>query len=171
MFHHLKFYPELFISWRRKWQPTPVFLPGKSHGQRNVSGLQSMGLRRIRHDWMTSLIHFCKLRVSDLRIMQICLSSVQFSRSVVSDSLWSHGTAAHQASLSITNSQSLLKLMSMESVMPSNHLILYCPLLLPPSIFPSIIFKWVSSLQQVAKVLEFQLQDQSFQWIFRTDFL
>ena len=47
-------------------------------------------------------------------------------------------TAACQASLSITNSQSLLKLMSIESVMPSNHLILCRPLLLPPSIFPSI---------------------------------
>ena len=46
--------------------------------------------------------------------------------------------AACQASLSITNSWSLLKLMSIESVMPSNHLILCCPLLLPPSIFPSI---------------------------------
>ena len=49
--------------------------------------------------------------------------------------LW---TAAHQASLSITNSQSLLKLMSIESVMPSNDLILCRPLLLLPSIFPSI---------------------------------
>ena len=47
-------------------------------------------------------------------------------------------TAAGQASLSITNSWSLLKLMSIESVMPSNHLILCCPLLLLPSIFPSI---------------------------------
>ena len=47
-------------------------------------------------------------------------------------------TVAHQASLSITNSQSLLKLMSIESVMPSNHLILYHPLLFLPSIFPSI---------------------------------
>ena len=47
-------------------------------------------------------------------------------------------TAAHQASLSITNSQSLLKLMSIELVMPSNHLILCHPLLFPPSIFPSI---------------------------------
>ena len=46
-------------------------------------------------------------------------------------------TAAHQAFLSITNSQSLLKLMSIESVMPSNHLILRCPLLLLPLIFPS----------------------------------
>ena len=49
--------------------------------------------------------------------------------------LW---TAACHAFLSITNSQSLLKLMSIESVMPSNHLILCCPLLLQPSIFPSI---------------------------------
>ena len=47
-------------------------------------------------------------------------------------------TAACQASVSITNSRSLLKLMSIESVMPSNHLILCCPLLLLPSVFPSI---------------------------------
>ena len=47
-------------------------------------------------------------------------------------------TAACQASLSITNSQSLLKLLSIESVIPSNHLILCCPLILLPSIFPSI---------------------------------
>ena len=58
--------------------------------------------------------------------------------------LW---TAAHQASLSITNSQSLLKLMSIESVMPTNHLILCCPLLLLPSIFPSIrVFSSESTL-------------------------
>ena len=47
-------------------------------------------------------------------------------------------TAVHQASLSITNSRSLLKLMSIELVIPSNHLILCCPLLLLPSVFPSI---------------------------------
>ena len=60
----------------------------------------------------------------------------QFSRSVASDSAipW---TAARQASLFITNSWSLSKLMSIESVRPSNHLIL-CPLFLLPSIFPSI---------------------------------
>ena len=63
--------------------------------------------------------------------------SVQFSRSVVSDfaTPW---TTARQAFLSITNSRSLLKLMSIESVMPSNHLMLCRPLLLPPSIIPSI---------------------------------
>ena len=72
-------------------------------------------------------------------------SSVQFSCSVVSDSAtpW---TAAHQASLSITNSQSLPKPVSIESVMPSNHLILCCPLLLP-SFFASIrVFSSESAL-------------------------
>ena len=62
----------------------------------------------------------------------------QFSRSVVFVSLQPPWTVARQASLSITNSWSLFKLMSIESLMPSNHLILYCPLLLPPSIPPSI---------------------------------
>ena len=60
-----------------------------------------------------------------------------FSGSVVSDSV-TQWTVAHQASLSITNSQSLPKLVSIESVMPSNHLILCPPLLLLHSIFPSI---------------------------------
>ena len=63
---------------------------------------------------------------------------MQFSRSVEFNSLQPHGLQHGQASLSITNSWSLLKLMFIKSVMPSNHLILCCPLLLPPSIFPSI---------------------------------
>jgi len=77
-------------------------------------------------------------------------------------------TAAPQASLSFTISHSLLKLMSIESLIPSNYLILCHPHLLLPSIFPSIrVFsKWVGSLHQVAKVLELQLQYQSFQWIY-----
>ena len=65
-------------------------------------------------------------------------SSVQFSHSVMSDSETSW-TAAHQASLSIINSQSFLKFMSIESVMPTNHLILCHPLLFLPSIFSSIM--------------------------------
>ena len=56
----------------------------------------------------------------------------------MSDSLWPPWITACQASLSITSSQSSLKLMSIESVMPSDHLILYCPLVLLPSIFPSM---------------------------------
>ena len=67
----------------------------------------------------------------------VCVLSVQFSCSVMSDSAtpW---TAARQASLSIANSRSWPKLMSIELVMPSNHLILCHPLLLLPSIFPNI---------------------------------
>ena len=72
-----------------------------------------------------------------LVLFRIQFSSVQFSRSVVS-TLCVPWTATCQGSLSITNSQSLLKLMCIESVMPSNHLILGRPLLLLPSIFPSI---------------------------------
>ena len=65
--------------------------------------------------------------------------SVQFCSVVQScPTLFNPWTAARQASLSITNSQSLLTLISIELVMTSNHLILYRPLLLPPSIFPSL---------------------------------
>ena len=69
-------------------------------------------------------------------LMTLFPSSVQFSCLVVSNSAtpW---TAAYQASLSIANSQGLLKPMSVESVMPSNHLILCCPLLLLPQSLPA----------------------------------
>ena len=69
------------------------------------------------------------------------VSNFQFSSVQLLSRVWLFATpwiAACQASLSITNSRSLLKLMSTESVMPSHHLILYRPLLLLPSIFPSI---------------------------------
>ena len=76
--------------------------------------------------------------MSQWRSSEPCIiSTVQFSHSVMSDTLQPQ-TAAHQASLPITNSQSLHKLMSIKSVMPSNHLILRHPLLLLLSIFPSI---------------------------------
>ena len=85
----------------------------------------------------------------------IILSGLSFRDAISSVQLLSHvqffatpWTAAHQASLSITNSQSPPKPMSLESVMPSNHLILCCPLLLLPSIFPSIrIFSNESALR------------------------
>ena len=81
-------------------------------------------------------------------------------------------TLAHLDFLSFTVSQSLLKLMSIESVMLSNHPILHCLLLLLLSIFPTITrSQWVSSPHQVAKILGLQLQHQSFQWIFKVDFL
>ena len=99
---------------------------------------------------------FAILNNSVLQFSQLHFSSVQSLSRV--RLFATPRTTARQASLSITNSQNLLKLMSIESVMPSNHLILCHPLLLSPSVFPSI-----SSLHQVAKVLEFQLQHQSFQ--------
>ena len=80
-------------------------------------------------------------------------------------------TAASQASLSFAISQSLLKLMSIELVVPSNHLILCHPLLLLQSFPASGIFQRVGSSHQVDKALEPQFQHQSFQWKFRTDFL
>ena len=81
-------------------------------------------------------------------------------------------SAARQAFLSITSSQSFLRLTSIELVMPSNHLILCCPLLFLPSVFPRIrVFSNVSLSHQVAKVLELQLHHQSFQCIFRIHFL
>ena len=80
--------------------------------------------------------------------------------------------AARRASLSTTKSRSLLRLMPIESVMPSSHLILSsCS---PPAPNPSKhqgLFKWVNSLHEVTKVLEFQLQHQSFQGTPRTDLL
>ena len=74
-------------------------------------------------------------------------SSVQCSHSVMSDSLRPYGLQHSRLPCPITNSQSLLKLMSIESVMPTNHLILCCPLLFPPSTFSSIrVFSSVSVL-------------------------
>ena len=65
------------IPWKRAWKPTPVFLPGDSHGQRS-GRLQSVLSQRVKHDW------------SDWAHMHTLFSSVQFSRSVVSNSLRPH---------------------------------------------------------------------------------
>ena len=106
-----------------------------SLGLTSLISLQSKGLLRL----------FSNITVQKHQFLgtQTCLWSnshihiVQFSCSVTSDSLWRHGLQ-HTSSLSISNSQSLLKLMSVELAMPTNHLILSCPLLLLSSIFPSI---------------------------------
>ena len=84
-------------------------------------------------------IHFLKIRNISVNLLQGVTESVQSVQSLTHVRLFvTPWTAARQASLSITKSWSLLKLMSIESVMPSSHLILCRPLLLPPSIFPSI---------------------------------
>ena len=79
-------------------------------------------------------------------------------------------TATHQASLSFTISQSLIKLMSIESVMPSNHLSSSFPPAFNLSQHQSLLL-WVGCSHHMVKGLELQLQHQSLQWIFRTDFL
>ena len=93
--------------------------------------LQGIWWDRPLNNWM-----FLEQMLRSLSLHLLISTSVQsLSRVQLFVTPW---TAARQASLSITNSQSLFKLMSIESVMPSNHLILCCPLLLLPSIFPSI---------------------------------
>ena len=97
---------------------------------------------------MTNLDSILKSRDITRSTKVHLVSSVQFSHSVMSYSLRPLWTAAHQASLSITKSQSPPKSMSIESVMPSNHLILCHPLLLLPSIFPRIrVFSNESALR------------------------
>ena len=112
------------------------------------------------------------------------LSSFTFIKLVYSDQIRSDPSLSHvrlfatpwiaarQASLSITNSRSSLSITSIESVMPSSHLILLSPSPLAPN--PSqhqSLFQWVNSLHEVAKVLEFQLQHHSFQRNPRADLL
>ena len=90
----------------------------------------------LSHPFKGSLFTYSNPEALGSGLQHLDFSSVQSIRRV--PLFATPQTAACQASLSITNSGSLLKLMSIESVMPSNHFILICPFLLPPSIFPSI---------------------------------
>ena len=104
--------------------------------------------------------------------LAICLL---FGRPVVSDSL-QHHKLQHDRPLCPSPSHEvscpLPKFMSIASVMPSSHLILWCPLLLLLSVSQHQgPFQWVSCSHQRTKILEFQLYHQSFQWIFRVDWL
>ena len=127
-----RFHTENLVTWNSQWS------------------LQSGTLRASTSHGFRRCPIYCDLFLIPLSYLRpyralSTFSSVQsLSRVQLFSTPW---TAACQASLSITNSQSLLKLMSIESVMPSNHLILCCPLLLP-SIFPSIrVFSNESVLQ------------------------
>ena len=145
--------------------------PGRNTGMGCHAFLQGIFLTQ----WLN--LHLLKWQADSLQlshqgrpIVLVQFSSVQsLSHVRLFVTPW---TPARQASLSITNSQSPPKPMSIESVMPSNHLVLCCPLLLLSKLYQHQgLFKWVSSLHQVAKVLEFQLQHQSFQRTLRTDLL
>ena len=127
-------------------------------------GLQSMGLQRVRHDLETNTFtHVIQSRAK--------FSSVQLLSCV--QHFATPWTAACQASLSITNSWSLLKLYVHwlgDAIQPSHSLLSPSPPAFNLSQHQGL-FQRVSSSHQVAKVLEFQLQHQPFQWVFRTDFL
>ena len=97
-----------------------------------------MGKKTIKKIWRLNIMLLNSQQIMEeiIKEIKICISSVQLLSHV-----WcfvTPWTAASQVSLYITSSQSLLKLMSIELVMPFNHLILCCPLLLLPSIFPRI---------------------------------
>ena len=115
--------------------------------------IQSMGLQRVGHDWVTFTFTLSLRSVQSLSHVRLFVTP------------W---TAAHQASLSITNSRRLPKLMLFCDAIQPSH-----PLLSPSPTFNLSqhqgLFKWVIFSNQVAKVLEFQLQHQAFQWIPRAD--
>ena len=151
-------------------------------GTEEPGGLPSMGSHRVGHDWSdlaaaaaaAGYLRKWRKRISVQKWLDPWRIN-QFSSVQLLSHVWLFATLwipAHQACLSITNSQSLLNLLCIESVMHSEHLILCCPLLLPPSIFPRIrVFPMSQVFTSGGQILAFQLQHQSFQWIFRTDFL
>ena len=162
---------DTFFSFCLQFFPKSGFFPVSSLF---ASGGQSTGASASASVLLISRVDFFRTDWFDLLCAQgtlkSLLSSVQsLSRVWLFATLW---TAAYQASLSITNSRSLLKLMSIESGMQPNHLILCCPLLLLPQSFPaSGSFQMSQLFTSGSQVLEFQLQQQSFQWTPRTDLL
>ena len=139
------------VHWRREWQTTSVFLSWEIHEQYEYVYTHITQLAEITLPYSKILLAF----KSNFSIVVVQLNCVWFFVTP-----W---TALRQASLAFTIYQSLFKLMSIESVILFNHLILYFPLLLLPSIFPSIsLFQQAGSSYQVAKVLQPQLQYQSF---------
>ena len=143
------------LAWRIQWTEEP-------------GGLQSIQSQRAGHnkrDWECTRTHIKYIKNFQAFSSVQSLSHVQFFATP-----W---TTARQASLSITNSQSLLKLIFIESVMHPTISSSVIPFSFCFQSFPVLgsLFKWPCSSHQVAKVLEFHLQHQSFQWNFRTDFL
>ena len=133
---------------------------------------------QITHAYLYYLLESSILEKEGLHFTQLfnCSSEEtnQFSSFQSLSCVWLFATpwtAACQASLSITNSWSLLKLMSTESVMPSNHLIFVVPFSSCLQSFPaSGSFQVSHFFASGIKLLGFQLQHQSFKWLFRTDF-
>ena len=122
-----------------------VFLPGKSHGQRSVAGYNSWG-HKSQTDLATEPPPWYCTQHNKVFVVS-CYSSVARLRLTLCDPM----DCSTPGFSVLHHLLGLLKLMSIELVMPSNHLILCRPLLLLPSVFPSIsvFFQWVTSSHQV----------------------
>ena len=148
----------MFVEWKNKRIPWNISWSGEHR--------RGGGNCERKSEWFR--IH--GLWVSETQFSSVQFSSVQLLSCVrLFATPW---TAARQASWSMINSRSSLRLTSIESVMPSSHLILLSPF--PPAPNPSQhqgLFQWVNPIHEVAKVLEVQLWHHSFQRTPRTDLL
>ena len=136
-----------FMHWRREWQPTPVFLPGESQGRQSLVGC---------HLW-ESILKRLSSRSSSNSCLTLC---TPMDCSLPGSSVFHYLPKFAQIHVHWVS----------DAIQPSHPLSSPSP---PAFNLPQHqgLFQWVSSLRQVAKVLELQLQHQSFQWIFRVDFL
>ena len=149
------------ICWRRKWQPTPVLLPGKPHGERSLEGHSPWGCQS-------------RTQLSNQTTTTIMSSGHQFS-SVTQSCL----TLCDPMNHSMPGLPVYIQLPELtqthahrvgDAIQPSHPLSSASPPALNPSQHQGL-FQWVSSSHEVAKVLEFQLQHQFLQWTPRTDLL
>ena len=155
------------FPWRRDRLPTPVLWPGESLWTEEPGGYSPWSSKESN---MTERLSTANRHLKLIQHCKLTISSVPSSNSVISNSLWPHGLQhtrlpcpSPTPELALTHVHWVV-----DAIQPSH------PLLLPyiPAFNPSQhqgLF-WVSALHQVATVLELQLQPQSFQWIFRTDF-
>ena len=144
------------IPCRRNQQPSAAFLPGISHGQRSVAGCSPQG--PTGSDTTEATQHRGAYHLPDTIMFHTyhpIIDVQSLSHVLLFATPW---TAAHQTLLSSTISQSLLKFTSVELVVQSSHLILCCPLLLLPSIFPS--FRVFSNESSTPSVCHNNLRDQ-----------
>ena len=152
------------IPFRRAWQPTPVFLPGKPHGQGRLVDDSPWGLEE-----PDTTEHTCPMVIYLNMGPSESLSSVVQSCLTLCDPVdcSTPGFPVHHQLPELA--QTHVHWVS-DTIQPSHPLSSPSPAALNLSQHPGL-FQWVSSLHQVTTVLEFQLQHQSFKWIFRTDFL
>ena len=164
--------------WRRKWQPTPVILPGKSHGQRNLVGHNPWGCKRVRHNWTHTTYHtnhlpclavivedgyyyYLCFTKDEMNLWEVVKYAVQFS-SVVTQSCptlcnpMNHSTPGLPVHHQLPEFTQIHVHRVDDAIQPSH------PLSSPslPATNPSqhqSLFQWVNSSHEVAKVLKFQL--------------